>query len=62
MEPPYPRVAPTYKQGDDSNMIKLDLLMFLPLERSVSQLLSKLKKDNTNSCLNSLQYVVVSII
>jgi hypothetical protein len=47
---PYPRVAPTYRQENDSEMIKLDLLLFLPLERSVRYLLSncKDKKDITN--------------
>lgn len=39
MKPPYPKVSPTYKQTDGSDMIKLDLIVCLPLERSVRYLL-----------------------
>jgi hypothetical protein len=45
MSPPYPRVAPTYKQLDESELIKLNLLLFIPVERTVWYLLYKLNQD-----------------
>ena len=53
MSPSYPRVAPTFKHADDSEMIKLDLLLFLPVERSVGYLLCKAIRYSTECALNN---------
>ena len=61
MSPPYPRVAPTYKRADDSEMIKLDLLLFLPVERSVGYLLCKVIRYITERGLNNFAMKTNSI-